>query len=30
MHRDRGEVPEMFSVHSVGKCFKDTDILIAL
>ena len=30
MHRDHGEVPEMFSVYSVAKCFKDADILITL
>ena len=27
MHRDHGEVPEMFSVYSVVKWFKDTDSL---
>jgi len=30
MHRDHGEIPEMFSVHSVVKRFKDPDTLIAL
>ncbi len=30
MHRDHGEVPEMFSVYSVVKWFWGTDTLIAL
>jgi len=30
MHGDHGEIPETFSVHSVVKSFKDTDILITL
>jgi len=25
MHRDHGDVPEMFSVHSVVQLFGDTD-----
>jgi hypothetical protein len=27
-HRDHGEVPEIFSVHSVVKWFEDTDTFI--
>ena len=30
MHRDRGGISEMFSVHSVVKAFKATDTLITL
>jgi hypothetical protein len=30
MHRDHGEISEMFSVHSVVKEFKATDALITL
>ena len=29
-HRDHGEVPEMFSVHSVVQWFGDTDTLNTL
>ena len=29
-HRDHGEVPEIFSVHSVVKWFEDTDTFITL
>ena len=29
-HRDHGEVPEMFSVHSVVQWFEDTDTLNTL
>jgi hypothetical protein len=28
MHRDHGEIPETFSVHSVVEWFKDTDTLV--
>jgi hypothetical protein len=30
MHRDHGEVPEMFTVHSVVKRFEGTDTLNTL
>ncbi len=29
-HRDHGEVPEMFSVHSVARWFGDSDTLNTL